>query len=256
MTVSPEFVEGVHLGLKKSGESANSNWRIIPGESAEAVARGIVGLSPLGSQDGDNRADPEHRDAWSTAFGNIETASGHRYAFEGPDPDVVTLEDIAHATSNICRFGGHVRRFYSVAEHSVLVSRIVEACERKVPGEEVRSARLRVALLHDAHEAYIWDAPSPLKPLLGDTFKDLARISDEIIAGKFLEEGYDADSFKKDYIKSADRLALVVEGRALLPVGPTDDEWEPLPVGVQWAGGMTPEDAKRLFLDRARELGL
>lgn len=208
------------------------------------------------AQDGDARADAQCADAWSTAFGNIETASGHRYAFEGPDPDVVTLEDIAHATANICRFGGHVRRFYSVAEHSVLVSHIVEERERKVPGELVHPDRLRVALLHDAHEAYIWDAPSPLKPLLGDTFKDLARIADEIIAGKFLREGFDADSFKKYYVKAADRTALVVEGRALLPVGPSDDEWEPLPVGVQWAGGMTPEDAKRLFLERAKELGL
>lgn len=213
-------------------------------------------LLGLEAQDGDDRADLANRDAWSTAHGNIETASGHRYAFEAPDPDTVTLEDIAHATSNICRFGGHVRRFCSVAEHSVLVSHIVETRERKAPGEQVHPDRLRAALLHDAHEAYIWDAPSPLKPLLGDTFKDLARIADEIIAGKFLREGYDADSFKQDYIKRADRIALVVEGRALLPVGPTDSEWEPLPVGVNWAGGIAPEDAKRLFLDRARELGL
>ena len=207
-------------------------------------------------QDGDERTDPSHRDAWSTAHGNIETASGHRYAFEAPNPDTVTLEDIAHATSNVCRFGGHVRRFCSVAEHSVLVSRIVEANERKVTGEQVHPNRLRVALLHDAHEAYIWDAPSPLKPLLGDAFKDLARIADEIIAGKFLQEGYDADSFKQGYIKAADRTALVVEGRALLPVGPTDDEWEPLPPGVQWDGGLTPYEAKTLFLQRAKELGL
>jgi hypothetical protein len=196
-----------------------------------------------------NSPHTDGRDAWSTAVGNIETASGQRYDFENPDPDTVILEDIAHALSNVCRFAGHIRRFNSVAEHSVLVSNILKA-----QGHD-RDAQ-RVGLLHDGHEAYIWDAPSPVKPLLGDTFKRLGRIADEVIAAKFLREGYDADSFKKPHIKAADRTALVVEGRALLPVGPTDAEWEPLPAGVQWAGGLAPHEAKILFLQRAKELGL
>jgi hypothetical protein len=197
------------------------------------------------------------RDPWSKAVGNIETASGLRYDFENPQAETILLEDIAHALSNVCRFAGHIRRFNSVAEHSVLVSRIVAA----YPLEEFRDRNhqrdiVRAALLHDAHEAYIWDAPSPVKPLLGDTFKHLGRIADEAIAAKFLKEGYSADTFKHALIKKADRVALVVEGRALLPVGPTDDEWEPLPPGVQWDGGLTPYEAKTLFLQRAKELGL
>ena len=206
-------------------------------------------LFDLAKQDGDERADPQRKDAWSTAFGNIETASGFRYHFEDPHPDTVTLEDIAHALSNICRFGGHVRRFTSVAEHSVLVRQIVKAWGHGTDKQ-------RAALLHDGSEGYVWDAPSPLKPLLGDTFKELARKADDVIASKFLFPHADATAFKQDYIKQADRLALVVEGRALLSVGPTDDEWEPLPQGVSWAGGMTPEDAKNLFLTNAKELGL
>lgn len=205
------------------------------------------------------------RDAWSQAVGNIETASGLRYSFEDPQADTILLEDIAHALSNVCRFAGHIRRFNSVAEHSVLVSRIVEAQPLEAFGSVQYGAGnaagkkrdiVRAALLHDAHEAYIWDAPSPVKPLLGDTFKRLGRIADEAIAAKFLREGYSADTFKNPVIKAADRTALVVEGRALLPVGPTDDEWEPLPVGVQWDGGLTPYEAKTLFLQRAKELGL
>lgn len=205
-------------------------------------------------------ADPrdDGRDPWSEAVGNIETASGQRYSFENPDPDTILLEDIAHALSNVCRFAGHIRRFNSVAEHSVLVSRIVEA---ESGGDPYWSA---AALLHDGHEAYIWDAPSPVKPLLGDVFKRLGRIADEAIAQKFLAplllptltEPVSADDFKAPIIKAADRTALVVEGRALLPVGPSDDEWEPLPPGVQWDGGLTPYEAKTLFLQRAKELGL
>jgi hypothetical protein len=195
------------------------------------------------------------RDAWAAAVGNIETASGQRYSFEDPQPETILLEDIAHALSNVCRFAGHIRRFNSVAEHSVLVSRIVEA----QTGDAYWTA---VALLHDAHEAYIWDAPSPVKPLLGDTFKRLGRIADEAIASKFLPQisppglAPRADDFKNSHVKAADRTALVVEGRALLPVGPTDAEWEPLPPGVQWDGGLTPYEAKTLFLQRAKELGL
>lgn len=202
------------------------------------------------------------REAWASAVGNIETASGQRYDFENPRPETVLLEDIAHALSNVCRFAGHIRRFSSVAEHSVLVSRIVEAQSLErfdlTPGwaRTKKNVIVRAALLHDGHEAYIWDAPSPVKPLLGDTFKRLGRIADEAIAAKFLPEGCSADTFKNDIIKAADRTALVVEGRALLPVGPTDDEWEPLPPGVQWDCGLAPYEAKSLFLQRAKELGL
>ncbi len=201
-----------------------------------------------------NNPREDGRDPWASAVGNIETASGHRYDFRNPDPDTVILEDIAHALSNVCRFAGHIRRFNSVAEHSVLVSRIVEA----QTDDAYWSA---VALLHDGHEAYIWDAPSPVKPLLGDVFKELGRIGDKVIAEKFLQPlltGIEVDpaDFKAPEIKAADRVALVVEARALLPVGPSDEEWEPLPPGVQWDGGLTSYEAKTLFLQRAKELGL
>lgn len=220
----------------------------------------VVEDRPTAPRSGAPSPHEDGRDPWSKAVGNIETASGLRYDFEHPDPATILLEDIAHALSNVCRFAGHIRRFNSVAEHSVLVSRIVEA-------QTDDAYWTAVALLHDAHEAYIWDAPSPVKPLLGDTFKRLGRVADEAIAEKFLaplavglvtidEPSAAANDFKAPEIKAADRTALVVEGRALLPVGPTDDEWEPLPPGVQWDGGLTPYEAKTLFLQRAKELGL
>lgn len=231
-------------------------------DSEEAALGGALEGRPTAPRSDAPSPHEDGRDPWSEAVGNIETASGLRYDFENPQPDTISLVDIAHALSNVCRFAGHIRRFNSVAEHSVLVSRILEAYSLDefgaVPGKAKNRKRdfIRAALLHDAHEAYIWDAPSPVKPLLGDVFKRLGRIADEVIAAKFLPEGYSADTFKHPLIKKADRTALVVEGRALLPVGPTDDEWEPLPPGVQWDGGLSPYEAKTLFLQRAKELGL
>lgn len=84
----------------------------------------------------------------------IQTATGRAFWPIDPRPEDVCIEDIAHALSMLCRFGGHCLRFYSVAEHSVLLARH-SAPEHKL-----------WALLHDASEAYLVDVPRPLKPFL------------------------------------------------------------------------------------------
>ena len=84
----------------------------------------------------------------------IQTFTGRMFWPIDPQPDEVDIEDIAHALSNVCRFCGHTREFYSVAQHSVLVSEIVPA------------AFALEGLLHDATEAYISDVARPVKPYL------------------------------------------------------------------------------------------
>lgn len=88
----------------------------------------------------------------------MQVFSGHKYWPMDPRPHEVHIEDIAHSLAMQARYAGHCIKFYSVAEHSVLIARHLAA--KHAP--EVALA----GLLHDAPEAYCVDIPRPLKPYL------------------------------------------------------------------------------------------
>lgn len=89
----------------------------------------------------------------------MQTYSGRRFWPMDPRSNEVFIEDIAHGLSMQCRYAGHCIRFYSVAEHSVLVARWLLA--------QCASAETALwGLLHDASEAYLVDVPRPVKPFL------------------------------------------------------------------------------------------
>ena len=94
-------------------------------------------------------------DAWSPGR-FIQTLSGRRVNPLDAAPEDIDPVDIADALANLCRFGGHSRGFYSVAQHSVIVCDLLE--ERGATPDE-----LMAALLHDAAEAYLGDLPHPIK---------------------------------------------------------------------------------------------
>lgn len=126
--------------------------------------------------------------------GKFNAISGKQIDLLCPTPNMIRLEDIAHALSNICRFGGHSRTFYSVAQHSVLVA-------------ELAPFRLRKeALLHDATEAYVGDVIKPLKVLLGDVFENIENSFLKAIIKKF-----DLDDKKLLKVKQCDKEALELE---------------------------------------------
>lgn len=83
---------------------------------------------------------------------SIWTYTGLEFNFVDPDPEQIRIEDIAHSLSMQCRFGGHTKCFYSVAQHSLILADMVESEEDK-----------RIALLHDAAEAYLGDVVGPVK---------------------------------------------------------------------------------------------
>ncbi len=148
--------------------------------------------------------DPRIMLAGGTLFDLLDPAGSH-----------FTINDIAHGLGRVCRFAGHTNRFYSVAEHSVLVARLV-------PPEHARAA-----LLHDASEAFIGDVTRPLKALLPDYRAIEARIEDAI-ASRFLSPAeravvaseYAADPLKVPPIKRADMAMCLVEARELMPTLP------------------------------------
>lgn len=173
---------------------------------------------------------------------SILTATGRYFKFTEPDPDSVCIVDIATALSRLCRFTGHTTRFYSVAQHSVYVSRIV-------PPEYALQG-----LLHDASEAYLGDVSSPLKQLLPD-YKAIEHRVEAVIMSVF---GLPFPLHPS--IKQADLRMLMTEKRDLMPepmTGAEHGEWDWLseiePTKKRIVP-LYPNAARELFLKRFSEL--
>ena len=212
----------------------------------------------------------------------ILTNSAKPISLVRPRADLVTPEDIAHSLAHICRFNGHCKHHYSVAQHSLLVASIVPE-EDQLP-----------ALLHDAAEAYVGDMVQPLKQLLKETAQStndawlltchelgmdrrlvgqaaanytispgsdpmavhlshLASIYHQIEQRVWLAiaERFDIDPELPASVHAADMVALATERRDLMPEHA--GTWEclnghdPLPQHIaRW----TPEEARQRYYDR------
>jgi 5'-deoxynucleotidase YfbR-like HD superfamily hydrolase len=169
----------------------------------------------------------------------IQTHSGKRFDLLEPRADQVDIVDIAHSLANLCRFNGHVRQFYSVAQHSYFVSRIV--------GPEYALC----GLLHDATEAYVGDMTRPLKSVM-PRFKE---VEDRIWLA--IAERFGLPREIPPAVKHADNIALVTERRDLLkPSGMRWDEGlEAVPPRPDHIRALDPGPARHAFINRFAELG-
>lgn len=123
----------------------------------------------------------------------IRTRSGMYVNVFDPNPDTIVIEDIAHALSMQCRFGGHLPTFFSVAQHSV------ECCNLAEDKYKIQ------ALLHDASEAYLLDVPRPIKHNLTN-YKEIENNLMVVIAEKF---GFEYPLHPK--VKNIDEIQLRYE---------------------------------------------
>jgi 5'-deoxynucleotidase YfbR-like HD superfamily hydrolase len=158
--------------------------------------------------------------------GKIRTFTGKYVDPFNLQPEDIDIMDIAHALSNQCRFAGHTKRFYSVAQHCVQVTWNLEP-ELKIYG-----------LLHDASEAYLIDLPTPIKQRLPeyDWAERRAMLS---VAKAFNIESL---LFNHSRVKLADRMAL-------------EAEWD-MVVNADRLNCFAPELAKAKFLEEYHRLNL
>lgn len=170
----------------------------------------------------------------------IQTFKGTYFDYTNPELSVIDIEDIAHGLANLCRFNGQSSKFYSVAQHSVLMAYAVN----RAGGNAFE------ALMHDAHEAYVGDMPSPLKQLIPG-FKEIEKRVWAAVRARF-----DLALKMSPEIKEADLRMLLTEQEALMT--PPFNHWAARSHASPYSGfkivPWSPEDAKRRFLDLFRIL--
>ena len=165
----------------------------------------------------------------------LQTYTGRAFDYENPTPDMVCIEDVAHALAHSSRFNGHASTFFSIAQHSILVS-------QQLPSH----LRLQ-GLLHDAHEAYVGDVVAPLKRCAGmEAYCAIERRVQAVVAQAF---GIPPELDPK--VREADLRMLISERNVLFgtPPYPWGVKNPPFNIEIQ---PVPPLSAKLLFLTEYR----
>lgn len=138
--------------------------------------------------------EPSENPIHKTKDGFIKTNQGITISLLKPELANIDILDIANALSKICRFGGNINEFYSVAQHSVLVTHLAPKDLKKA------------ALLHDAAEAYLGDVVKPLKHIISDLYTPIEQQFEAVIFERF-----NVPIDQLEQIKQYDKLALEYE---------------------------------------------
>lgn len=178
-------------------------------------------------------------------FDGIELLSGAFMDYLHPERSDATIGDIAQALSNNCRFSGHLPRHYSVAQHCVNVSRVLEAMG------ESREVQFE-GLMHDTAEAFTNDLPTPLKAAF-PIFKELEVKIEAAMAEKF--------GFNFPYCDATKFADLVLLGLEKDFVKKNGSDWACLD-GIDYLAyrkyvnlsRMTPDSAFEFYMARYEEL--
>jgi len=164
----------------------------------------------------------------------MQVSSGGKFFPLDPRPSEIHIDDIANGLALTCRYGGQgdIHRFYSVAEHSLLMAEYAlgQVYARDSGNTGVVVLRIAfLALMHDAAEAYVGDLVYPVKQNAGAEFKKMEHNIQRVIMRKYGAEE-DADRWDEE-VKQLDGRILVNE-KAVLFKGPVQawstDTYSPL----------------------------
>ncbi len=171
----------------------------------------------------------------------IPLFSGYRIWLQDPRPQDIHLADIAHALSNICRCNGHSKKFYSVAQHSVLGTYLID--KKHAPA----------FLFHDGAEAYLGDIITPLKRILGPIYNPCEARMMTAISTKF---HLPTDPETAAAVKVVDQVMLCTEVRDVTTchVLKTVDRLALVPTDYSIKEFWSPERSEREFHQRFQEL--
>ena len=184
----------------------------------------------------DAQHNPGRKGMWMPMY------SGKRFWPEDPRPKDIDIRDIAHSLARINRYNGHTKESFSVAQHSVLVSRLLPD-------------RLRLfGLMHDAGECYLGDVITPVKR----RFRDIYEAFEEKVVGAVAEKFGFTEANKsagdRALVKRADIILLATEVRDLTTNGfitqPVTERPTAETIDMCW----TAEQAERLFLNEFNAL--
>lgn len=180
----------------------------------------------------------------------VQTYTGRQFWPLDPRPEDIDIRDIAHSLAHLCRYNGHCLRFYSVAEHCVLMVRDRRS-RLSGAGADSDIPVQKALLLHDAAEAYVADVPRPLKPFLPGYTEIETRVQ------AVIDEKFGVDRSAAPVVKGNDEYMLANEAHHLMlePPKPWGLDGMPSPnfIGLRF---WTPEEARRQFMIEARRLGV
>jgi len=128
--------------------------------------------------------------------GKVRLYSGKYVDVTNLTEDDICLEDIAHALALKCRWNGNTQGFFSILSHTMIVQSLLTDNKNTLE-----------ALLHDAHEAYLFDIPAPYKTL--EPFKPLVELENKI--QELINKKYGVETCNTPDVKQADMASLRLE---------------------------------------------